>query len=136
MIEFIIPTAAVGKGRPRVTSRGTYTPQKTKDYEAFVQTCFRKSRCRPYAVSTQPLKAEIVACFAVPKSYAKKRRAALLGKPHTHKPDADNLAKGILDALNGLAYPDDAQIAALEVGKFYSDRDFVLVKIYSEEETT
>lgn len=81
MIEFIIPAAAVGKGRPRVTSRGTYTPQKTKDYEAFAQACFRRSRCRPYAVSAQPLKAEIVACFAVPKSYAKKRRAALLGKP-------------------------------------------------------
>ena len=55
--------------------------------------------------------------------------------PHITKPDADNLAKCLLDALNGLAYPDDAQITALEVGKFYSDRDFVLVKIYSEEET-
>lgn len=33
MIEFTIPCAAIGKGRPRVTRHGTYTPQKTRDYE-------------------------------------------------------------------------------------------------------
>lgn len=88
MIEFIVPTAAIGKARPRVTRHGTYTPRKTRDYEELVRHCFRTSGSLPYT-----------------------------------------------DALNGLAYPDDAQITALEVGKFYSDRDFVLVKIYSEEET-
>ena len=97
--------------------------------------CFRTSGSLPYTNARQPLKAEIVACFTVPKSYSRKKHAELPGKPYTHKPDADNLAKCLLDALNGLAYPDDAQITALEVGKFYSDRDFVLVKIYSEEET-
>lgn len=133
MIEFIIPAAAIGKARPRVTRYGTYTPKKTRDYEALVRHCFRIGGNPPYTDAAQPLRAEIVACFAAPKSYSKKKRAELPGKPYPHKPDADNLAKCLLDALNGLAYPDDAQITALEVGKFYSDRDFVLVKIYPEE---
>ena len=37
MIEFIVPTAAIGKARPRVTRHGTYTPRKTRDYEELVR---------------------------------------------------------------------------------------------------
>ena len=39
----------------------------------------------------------------------------------TKKPDTDNIAKAILDALNGLAYYDDAQVVNLEVQKRYSN---------------
>jgi Holliday junction resolvase RusA-like endonuclease len=35
------------------------------------------------------------------------------------KPDVDNLAKAILDALNGVAYEDDSQVYSLEVQKWY-----------------
>lgn len=37
--------------------------------------------------------------------------------PDTQKPDADNIAKLVLDALNGHAYADDSQVAALYVVK-------------------
>ena len=37
----------------------------------------------------------------------------------TKKPDADNIAKVICDALNGVAYGDDAQICKLCVSKRY-----------------
>ena len=33
------------------------------------------------------------------------------------KPDADNIAKLVLDALNGVAYHDDSQVSALLVVK-------------------
>jgi hypothetical protein len=33
--------------------------------------------------------------------------------------DCDNIAKTVLDALNGVAYNDDKQIIQLEVGKYY-----------------
>ena len=48
----------------------------------------------------------------------------------TKKPDTDNIAKAILDALNGLAYYDDAQICQLEVYKFYSDEPRAEVYIF------
>jgi Holliday junction resolvase RusA-like endonuclease len=35
--------------------------------------------------------------------------------------DLDNLVKFVLDSLNGQAYEDDSQIAAIRCAKFYSD---------------
>lgn len=129
MIEFTIPCAAVGKGRPRVTRHGTYTPQKTRDYEQLVRLCFQRSRCAPVTDRGKALGATITASFRAPDSYREKKKRELVGKPYTKKPDADNLAKAILDALNGVAYPDDAQIVKLTVRKWYGETDRVHVLI-------
>ncbi len=37
-----------------------------------------------------------------------------------HKPDIDNLSKGVLDALNGVVYMDDRQVCKLHVIKIYA----------------
>ena len=37
------------------------------------------------------------------------------------KPDLDNLAKGVLDAANGILWVDDAQIVQLSVEKQYGE---------------
>lgn len=37
------------------------------------------------------------------------------------RPDAENLCKGLLDALQGVLYRDDAQIVRLTVEKVYED---------------
>ena len=47
----------------------------------------------------------------------------------TKKPDADNIAKIIMDALNGVAYEDDRQVVELIVRKFFSDTAYVDVFI-------
>lgn len=47
----------------------------------------------------------------------------------TVKPDTDNVAKIVLDALNGIAYHDDAQIVQLTVLKRYSTEPKVKVKL-------
>ena len=36
------------------------------------------------------------------------------------KPDSDNIAKVVLDALNGIAYHDDTQIVMVVAKKVYS----------------
>ena len=41
--------------------------------------------------------------------------------PHTKKPDCDNMGKICLDALNEVAYPDDAAINKLWISKEYGD---------------
>ena len=58
----------------------------------------------------------------MPTSTSKKRKADMLENiiKHTVKPDCDNLVKAILDALNGVAWYDDAQIVDLQVKKEYS----------------
>jgi Holliday junction resolvase RusA-like endonuclease len=65
-----------------------------------------------------PLRATVTAFFTVPRSTSKKKAAAMDGTPHIKRPDADNVAKAILDALNGHAYNDDGAIAALTVWKY------------------
>ena len=45
------------------------------------------------------------------------------------KPDIDNIAKIILDALNQLAFKDDNQIVKLDIEKIYSEEEKVYIKI-------
>ena len=45
------------------------------------------------------------------------------------KPDIDNLAKLVLDALNEFVWEDDSQIMELHLKKFYSDTPETIVEI-------
>lgn len=77
------------------------------------------------------VRAEIKVFVPVPKSDSKKVQSLKLSgriRP-TQKPDADNIAKSVLDALNGLAYADDKQIVTLVVDKHYGEEPCVHVKL-------
>jgi Holliday junction resolvase RusA-like endonuclease len=95
----------------------TYTPQKTRDYEDKVVQCWKCQSGKGFADGI-PLRATVTAFFTIPKSTSKKKAAAMDGRPHIKRPDADNVAKAILDALNGHAYNDDSTIASLTVWKY------------------
>jgi Holliday junction resolvase RusA-like endonuclease len=58
------------------------------------------------------------------------RLKASAPKHHTKRPDADNLAKLVKDAMNGVFYLDDAQVVRLRVKKEYSrtPRTFVMLR--------
>lgn len=121
----------VGKARPRFTRTGhTYTPQATKDYEELVRYTFVSGYPNAKPIEGA-VKASIVAYFQIPKSYSKKKRQECLDCkiPVQSKPDCDNIAKIILDSLNGYAYVDDKQIIDLSVFKLWSDMPRVEVKI-------
>lgn len=132
-MHFCVHGPPVGKARPRVTKSGhTYTPEKTKDYERLVRACYQSQVKRFSFPPGVPLTVKLQAEFPIPKSTSKKKAAALVGKWHTKKPDADNVAKAVLDALNGLAYPDDSAVSKLTVEKTYSTSPCVLVQITGE----
>jgi Holliday junction resolvase RusA-like endonuclease len=48
---------------------------------------------------------------------------------HIKRPDVDNLAKAVLDAMRGEVYRDDAQIEQLRVSKRYSESTGVTIDI-------
>lgn len=104
---------AIGKGRPRTGRYGIYTPPKTRAFETALQAIVRgdmqKRGITPFPAET-PLAMVIQAFYAMPKSWSKKKRSEYNGKPYTNKPDYDNAAKAITDALNGVLYDDDRQI--------------------------
>lgn len=119
-IKFTVPGAPVGKGRPRVTRNGTFTPQKTRQYQQLVQRCWETQSGQGFSGGI-PLLASITAYFPIPKSTSKKKAAAMEGAFHRSRPDADNVAKAILDALNGHAYPDDSAVQIDRCYKLYTN---------------
>jgi Holliday junction resolvase RusA-like endonuclease len=52
---------------------------------------------------------------------------------HVKRPDCDNLAKSVKDALRGLVYRDDAQVTSIWIRKQYDPRPGVDIVVESEE---
>lgn len=133
MIYFEIPGKAEGKGRPRFTRNGhTYTPDKTRLYEDRVRASYKQLFKEP--PTDEAVTISIIVIMTPAKSLSKKKRAELMEHPPIKKPDVDNIAKIILDALNGIAWMDDKQVCSLSVCKAWGDKETVLVGITKESE--
>ena len=125
MLTFEVPGDPHGKGRPKFARRGnfvqTYTDKKTTSYEDLV-----RFHANIAMVDLDLLKGAVAVYIyiklAVPKSYSKKRTEACLSglERPTKKPDWDNVAKSICDAMNGIVYMDDTQIVDAHVTKVYA----------------
>ena len=114
MISFEIPGKPQAKQRPRHGKGFTYTPKETVQFENWVRLCFRGQPKLEGA-----LVAELTFQFQKPKT--SKREYP------TTKPDSDNLAKSILDSLNGFAYDDDSQVVELHAKKVYGEPKTIVV---------
>jgi len=133
MTTITIPGKPIGAHRPRVTTSGSfaraYMPQAHADYLKVV----RASAISQWA--GQPLEGpvEVVmqAGFQPPKSTSKRKAAAMLNQLHDRKPDADNVAKIVLDGLSGIAFVDDNQVAILKIVKFWTATPGVEVTVKS-----
>jgi Holliday junction resolvase RusA-like endonuclease len=125
VVTFSVDAIPHGKGRPRFRRIGnfvsTYTDAKTKTYEALV-----KEEAQKAMGSSEPLETPVAFyChirLPVPKSYPKKRVEACLSCSEwpTKKPDWDNVAKSVADAMNDVVYLDDSQIVFASISKKYS----------------
>lgn len=134
MIEFIVPGKPQAKARPRFSGGHAYTPSKTTAYEAAVAWAYKsaaaKANKQPYAGDV-PLRLTVIAHMPIPSSRPKYQRTAMADGSimPTGRPDWDNIGKIISDALNGIAYKDDAQIVDARVIKVYSNIPHVEVQI-------
>lgn len=123
MIKVIISGEPKGKGRPRMSTKTgrTYTPKDTAMYENRVVLEY-EAQCN--IKHKGEIIAEIIAYYTIPKSASKTKHKQMVDgsiRP-TKKPDADNVAKIILDSLNKIAFDDDSQVVDLSVKKFYSEQ--------------
>lgn len=137
-VKFRIPGKIQGKARARTyydSHIGGYrsiTPNQTASYENLVKLIYDQECQGARWFNKEPLKVLIIANYGITKSTSKKDRKLIEeGKLYpTKKPDADNIAKIICDALNKVAYGDDTQIIELVVWKLYtSNRPYVEVTI-------
>ena len=129
-VRFEIPGIPVAKGRPKATTINgqarMYTPAKTVAYESTVALFARQAMGAAEPIAG-PLALSIVATWPIPPSWPKKRREAATFK--ASKPDADNVAKAIGDACNGIVWVDDSQVVDLRCVKRYGAVPGVVVEV-------
>ncbi len=131
--ELFIPGKPQGKQRPRKGRYGFYTPKATKAYErtvALLAKAEMAKSCR--RITEKPISLSLRILYEIPKSWPKHKQLSAAEqriKP-TVKPDADNVQKIILDALNGVFYFDDKQcVKIVAVEKLYAKEPGVYLSI-------
>lgn len=132
-IFFTIDGKAVGWQRTGHSGH-FYTQTKTRDYQKIIAALARQ------AIGTGGLfpgavEVKILMQMNPVKSLSKKTTAdALAGKIFPlKKPDVDNVAKSVLDAMNKIVYEDDCQVCRLVFDKVYGPADFVAVTVIDIE---
>ena len=130
--EFEVIGEIVGKERPRVNTYTNmiYTPPRTKDYENLIRQYFM-IKYPKHELLTNRISVEIIAYMKIPKNTSKKKKQEMLYGlvSPTKKPDADNIAKSILDAMNKFVFKDDNLVSKITVEKRYGEEEKVYVKV-------
>lgn len=118
-MEIVVVGQPVPKARPRVTYKGgrawAYTPKEVRDYQQLVASlAFNERAGRDLIPRDIPVRLRVT--------------FVLQGKG-TSRPDLVNLASAIADALEGVCYEDDAQIAELQCRKRQGDHPRAMISV-------
>jgi crossover junction endodeoxyribonuclease RusA len=110
-VKFVVEGAPVPKERPRFNTKTgrVYTPRKTKTAEDHIAWEFK----RHYGAKLLTQDVHVCLSFHLEKG---------------QRADLDNLVKTVLDALNGVAWKDDAQVIGLEC-RIYRDCSKAGIKV-------
>lgn len=120
-LSFVVNHAPVGQPRHKVTIFNghprMYLPVQ-HPVHAFKKAIKAEWKGSPFFKAFEgPVEIDIQCWFPRPKSKQWKRKTNTAYR-HTTKPDIDNVTKAVLDALNKLAWHDDAQVCGITVRKF------------------
>ena len=129
-ITFSVPGNPVPQPRARVSTRGgfarAYVPSKhpVHDYRTQLAVAARLAGLTP---TGEPLSVVIDAVFERPKSH--RNKSGVKGTaPKLPRPDVDNVAKAVLDALQDVM-GDDTMVARLVVEKSYGQEARTTVRV-------
>ena len=110
-----IPITAMPTPRPRIDPRShrVYLPQWYKNYKETIAKYFLNAKVVMFNTDV-----------AVRIDVYKKKRleTRIYG-------DVDNIAKGILDAGNGILWKDDSIITYLSLQKHFSEQEYIAVSV-------
>ena len=112
--------------QPKERARGSsfYTPVKTRRFEKAVAdaaVAWREKTGTPIITSSVAMHLQLR--DKVPKAFTDlERELALKGYLYSGHGDVDNRVKAISDALNGIAFRDDKQVAQMFVSRRYAEK--------------
>lgn len=118
----------VAQGRPRIGRWGAFDPPKSRAYKDYIKNNIE----RPKEPFSCPMLFELNIYRPIPKSTSKKKLQDMedgLILPEV-KPDVDNYAKGVMDALSGIVWEDDNHVCDLIVRKRYSKNPRIEFSVY------
>ncbi len=139
-LEFWVPGAPVAKGRGRmfVGPNGRprqHTPKATVDWERQAALFATQALPAGHERFQGAVSVHVEAWFPIPTTWPRwKREMAKAGQlGHTQRPDGDNIAKAVMDAINAteVVWHDDAQVVYAAVHKRYGERVGVGVRVES-----
>lgn len=124
--EFFVAGLPKGQPRPKAYNRGkhagVYDPGTADGWKDYVRSAAR--RVAPKQPMQGPVALRMIVNFPRPKAHLRKDGRLRPGAPifHTSKPDSDNVAKAVMDAITNLGtyWRDDAQVARLDIQKRYT----------------
>lgn len=130
MRRFTVLATPRGQGRPRAGNGTIYKAREDKAWEKLILTSYAAENpgAKPYSGA---VKVSVETVIPVPISKPRRIQDDMMtGKiPAVKKPDVDNVAKAVLDALNGGAWLDDKQVVMLTVKKRYGHPARLTVEI-------
>ena len=106
-----------GKASVR-THKGGWAYMKRSEFEKVARLTFKQQTPKDWK-KDGVFSVSILCYFALEKSNSVAKNEQLSGWYYSKKPDSDNIAKGIQDAMTGTLFNDDSQVSLLKVGKFY-----------------
>lgn len=129
-VTFTVTGQPVPQPRPRVSTAGgfarAYVPSK-HPVHAYRQSLAAAARDAGLTTTGEPLNVVVDAVFERPKSHMNKA-GVKPDAPKLPRPDVDNIAKAVLDALQDVM-GDDSLVARLVVEKSYGTEARTTVRI-------
>lgn len=108
--------------KPRMTHRDKWANRDVvKRYHAF------KDECRLKKVILPEEGAHVIFVMPMPKSWTIEKRQQMEYMPHIVRPDVDNMAKALMDAV----FPDDSGVWDIRVTKVWGKEGKII--IYGKE---
>ena len=141
MINEFVKGKPKAQPRPRATRRGgyvgIYNPTTASDWKGIVKAAFAKHKGS--FGKDEPLLVTMAFTFARPPSHFKKSGGYRKGvkEYHTQKPDVDNIAKAVMDAIGDVkVWHDDCQVVRETTSKTWVDDEsdagcFITIEKYN-----
>ena len=119
MVTFSVPGLPVAQPRARIVTHDgvtrAYTPKEAVAHQHTIRFYAQKANV-PH-IDAGAVRLHVTFVRPYPASMSKRRRES--GVVPETRPDLDNYLKAVMDALNGVAWRDDGQIAETVTRKVY-----------------